>query len=130
MILGRTYVMLCAIWSHLYNLKIMENTHGGVLVLVKLQASDFNFTASRTPPWVLSHFFNCKNGTKSCKSSHVIACLIMRNCLFIGCWDVTMKLFFICTLNLIMVSKMSVTLGNRWVRRNRKNRIIPEPCKV
>ena len=29
------YVMLCAIWYHLYNFK---NTHGVVLLLVKLQA--------------------------------------------------------------------------------------------
>ena len=30
---------LCAIWYRLYNLKIVENTHGGVGVfLVKLQA--------------------------------------------------------------------------------------------
>ena len=32
------YVMLCAIWYHLYNLKNKKNTHGGVLLLVKLQA--------------------------------------------------------------------------------------------
>ena len=30
--------MLCAIWYHLYNFKKMKNTHGGVLLLVKLQA--------------------------------------------------------------------------------------------
>ena len=32
--------MLCAIWYHLYNSKNMKNTHGGVLLLVKLQDSD------------------------------------------------------------------------------------------
>ena len=32
-------VMLCAIWYHLYNLKNVKNTQGGVLLLVKLQAS-------------------------------------------------------------------------------------------
>ena len=31
-------VMRCAIWYHLYNLKNVKNTHGGVLILVKLQA--------------------------------------------------------------------------------------------
>ena len=31
--------MLSAIWYHLYNLKNMKNTYGGVLLLVKLQAS-------------------------------------------------------------------------------------------
>ena len=28
-------VMFCAIWYHLYNLKNVRNTHGGVLPLVK-----------------------------------------------------------------------------------------------
>ena len=32
------YVMRCAIWYHLHNLKNIKNTHGGVLILVKLQA--------------------------------------------------------------------------------------------
>ena len=31
------YVVRCAIWYHLYNLKNVKNTHGGVLILVKLQ---------------------------------------------------------------------------------------------
>ena len=30
--------MRWAIWYHLYNLKNVKNTHGGVLILVKLQA--------------------------------------------------------------------------------------------
>ena len=29
--------MRCLIWYHLYNLKNVKNTHGGVLILVKLQ---------------------------------------------------------------------------------------------
>ena len=32
------YVVRCTIWYHLYNLKNVKNTHGEVLVLVKLQA--------------------------------------------------------------------------------------------
>ena len=32
------YVIRYAIWYHLYNLKNVTNTHGGVLLLVKLQA--------------------------------------------------------------------------------------------
>ena len=32
------YVMRCAICYHLYNFKNVRNTHGGVLLLVKLQA--------------------------------------------------------------------------------------------
>ena len=31
-------VVRCAILYHLYNLKNVKNTHGGVLLLVKLQA--------------------------------------------------------------------------------------------
>ena len=32
------YLMRRATWYHLHNLKTVENTHGGVLFLVKLQA--------------------------------------------------------------------------------------------
>ena len=34
--------MRYAIWHHLYNLKNIKHTHGGVLLLVKLQASELN----------------------------------------------------------------------------------------
>ena len=34
-------VMLCTIWYHLQNLKNVKNAHGGVLLLVKLQAETF-----------------------------------------------------------------------------------------
>ena len=37
-IITETYVMFCVIWYHLYYLKNVLNTHGGVLLLVKLQA--------------------------------------------------------------------------------------------
>ena len=49
--------MHCAIGYHLYNFKKVKNTHGGVLLLVKLQASVCNFTKSITPPWVCFKFF-------------------------------------------------------------------------
>ena len=50
--------MRCAIWYHLYNLKNVKNTHGGVLILVKLQAEACNFTTKiNTPPWVFFTFF-------------------------------------------------------------------------
>ena len=51
-ILGNSLVMLCAIWYHLYNLKIVKGTHGGVLLLVKLQVSACNFTKKNTSSWV------------------------------------------------------------------------------
>ena len=38
------YVVCCASWYHLYNFKNLKNTHGGVLILVKLQAEACNFT--------------------------------------------------------------------------------------
>ena len=58
------FVMLCAIWHHLRNLKNMKNAHGGVLV--KLQ------TRNNPPPWVSSHFLNCTNGTKMWKAVHLL----------------------------------------------------------
>ena len=42
--------MLCSIWYHLYNLKIVKHSHEGVLSLVKLQAEACNFIKNGTPP--------------------------------------------------------------------------------
>ena len=64
-VLKKAYVMLCAISYHLYNLKNVKNTNGGVLLLVKLQTSAYNFIKSNTPPRVYFQFLNCTNGTKS-----------------------------------------------------------------
>ena len=36
--LAGKYVVRCAIWYDLYNFKNVKNIHGGVLILVKLQA--------------------------------------------------------------------------------------------
>ena len=46
--------MLCAIWYHLYDLKNVKNTHGGLSLLVKLKAY---FTKSNTSLWVFFTFF-------------------------------------------------------------------------
>ena len=46
-----------AIWYHMYNLKNVKNIHGGLLILVKLQAEVCNFTKINTPPWVFFTFF-------------------------------------------------------------------------
>ena len=74
------YVVHWTIWYHLYNLKNMKNTHGGVLILVKLLVKN-------THAGVLilllhgcfSGFLNCANGTKSCNIysclSHIYSCL-------------------------------------------------------
>ena len=51
------YVMRCAIWYHLHNLNNVKNTHGGVLLLVKLHALNLQLYRSNTPPWVFFPFF-------------------------------------------------------------------------
>ena len=48
--------MLCAIWYYLHSFKNVKNTHGRVLLLVKLQAEAYNFTKSNTTPWMFFTF--------------------------------------------------------------------------
>ena len=38
------HMIHCAIWYHMHNFKNVKNTHGRVLLLVKLQALACNFT--------------------------------------------------------------------------------------
>ena len=64
--------MLCAMWYHLHNLKNVKNSHGGVLLLLKLQAVACNIAKSNTPPWMLSHFLNYTNGIKSRKTPYIV----------------------------------------------------------
>ena len=45
----KIYVMFFTIWYYMYNLKNVENTHGGVLLLATF--------LKNTPPWVLFTFF-------------------------------------------------------------------------
>ena len=61
--------MLCAIWYHLYNIKNVKNTHGELILLVKLHVEACNFTKSITPPSVLFMFFKLHKYTKSRKAS-------------------------------------------------------------
>ena len=61
------YVMRYAIWYHLCNLKNGKNTHGGVLLLVKLQPFSLFFT----PPWVFFTFFMIYNGIRRQKNVHL-----------------------------------------------------------
>ena len=60
-------MMRCAIWYHLYNLRNVKNTHGGVLLSVKLQVKACNFTVTLFHG-CFSRFLNCKNGTKTRKA--------------------------------------------------------------
>ena len=63
--------MLCAIWYHLYNFKNVKNTHGGVLLLVKLQPKKRATLLKVTLlHGCFSRFLNCTNDTKSCNASH------------------------------------------------------------
>ena len=47
----------CTIWYYFHNVKNVKNTHWGVLLLVRLQASAYTFTKSNTPSWVFFTFF-------------------------------------------------------------------------
>ena len=48
------FARLCYHW---YNLENGKNIHGRVLLLLKLQASAFNFTKSNTLPWMFFYVF-------------------------------------------------------------------------
>ena len=52
-----------AIWYHLYTFKKVKNTHGGVLLLVKLQALKVTL-----PRECFSRFLNCANSAKTAQS--------------------------------------------------------------
>ena len=60
------YVTLCAIWYHLYNLKIVKTTHGRMIHLVKLQA-----TKRKLLHDCFSRFLNCTDGIKLRKASDI-----------------------------------------------------------
>ena len=61
------YEMHCVIWYHLYNLKIVKNTHGGVILLVK-------FAKSMTPPRMFFRFFKLHKWYQVALSATYIAC--------------------------------------------------------
>ena len=44
-------------FRHLYKFKKVKNAHGGVILLLKLQAKVCNFTESNTHPWMFFTFF-------------------------------------------------------------------------
>ena len=60
MVHGIRYAMVMRCYGiryHLYKSKNVKNTHRGVLPLVTLQASAYNFAKTNTPPWVFFHLF-------------------------------------------------------------------------
>ena len=77
------YVVRCVIWYHMYNLKNVKNTHGGVVLSVKLQALLQVSTLLRVTllHWCFSRFLNCTNGTKSRKASQIFTKNLIHRCL-------------------------------------------------
>ena len=67
-------------FSTMFIISSLKNTHGGALLLVKLQAKVCNFTKSNTPPWVFCTFLNCTNGTKLHKASQINFGIYDGNC--------------------------------------------------
>ena len=65
-----SYVMRCAILYHLYNLRNVKNTHGRMLLLVKLQAEACSFTKSNTPLWVFLTFLKLHKWYKIAQRIH------------------------------------------------------------
>ena len=63
----------CAIWYHLYNLKNVKNTHGGVLIIVPATLLKLTLLHG-----CFSRFLNCTNVTKSRIASHIVKAF---NCL-------------------------------------------------
>ena len=51
------------VWYHLNNLKNVKNTHGGELLLLKLQVEVCNFSEALFLLGCYSRFLNCTNGT-------------------------------------------------------------------
>ena len=68
------YVMRSAIWYHSYNLKNVKNTHGGVLLLVKLHANPAALLKVTLLHGCFSRFLNYTNGTKPRKASQFTIC--------------------------------------------------------
>ena len=64
-----SYETHCAIWYRLHNLKNVKNTHGEVMLSVKLQLFGKLATAILRKVSLrrgcFSRFLNCTNGTKS-----------------------------------------------------------------
>ena len=63
-----TYVMLCAIWLHLYNVKKRGNCAVLLLVCRLKLATVLKVTLLHG---CFSRFLNCTNGTKSRRASHI-----------------------------------------------------------
>ena len=82
--------MRSAIWNLLYNFKIMKNAYGGMLILVKLQASACNFAKINTTPWVFFTFFKLYKWYQIRNASHIflhVAFLLLSGWGFADHWQ-------------------------------------------
>ena len=83
------YEMCCMICYHLYNLKSVKNTHGGVLAC--------NFTKSDTPPWGFPRFFKlCKWHQIALRVWHWFSLLLVRWELYFGEYRIFYYRMFVC----------------------------------
>ena len=59
-----TFIAKCGtFWYHLYNLKNVKNTHGGVLILEKWRLQPVTLLKLTLLHEYFSRFSNCTNGT-------------------------------------------------------------------
>ena len=69
-------VMRCAIWHHLHNLKKVKKNHGGVLLLVILQAKLATLLKVTLLHGCFSRFLNYTTGTKLCNASQLLLLIV------------------------------------------------------
>ena len=73
------FAIRLAIWYPFVQSKNVKNTHGGVPLLVKLQAFSQQIKVTFFHG-CFSRFLNCKNGDKSCKTSHLAKTSLKSMC--------------------------------------------------
>ena len=82
--------MLCAIWYNLHNLKNLKNTHGGMILLVKLLHPTTLLKVTLLYG-CFSLFKTCANANKSHKASHMKHCIVKhKNILDPDFWQIEM----------------------------------------
>ena len=76
------YVMLCAIWCHLYNLNV-KSTRRGVMLLAFIACLLLQLATLlkvTLPHGCFSLFLNCTNGTRLRKVSHISEIVFLCSC--------------------------------------------------
>ena len=76
------YVMLCAIWCHLYNLKVKSTRRGVILLafIACLLLQPATLLKVTLPNGCFSHFLNCTNGTRLRKVSYISEIVFLCFC--------------------------------------------------